>query len=156
VSERWVRAEARRDTKSRERAMSDSRMSFEQYWVLFVRAHVNPLARRTRFAATSASVACAAAGVLSRRGSLLVLAAALAWVPNWVARQMLEGAVVGVPANVPYAVLASLKLCEMSLLGTFDAEIQRVLAIDEQKPMNAPGGDPTVPPPNMVTDHTLH
>mgnify|MGYP001557379045 CR=1 FL=1 len=127
-------------------------MTFPEYWVVFVRAHASPSVRRVHFVSMSAALGCAVFGVASRRTGLLALATAVALVPTWLARRLEETrGLAGYPA---FAAAASLKMWRMTLEGTMDAEVLRVLGAEFVEP--AAEEEVSVPPPNMVTDHTLH
>jgi hypothetical protein len=124
--------------------------SFEEYWVTFVRAHVNVATRRVQFVATSLGLASALAGVVWRRGMLVVLAPAIAWLPTWLAQRAFEEGAPP-PRHTGFAVAANLKMWRMTLDGTMDDEVDRLVPVDGRSP-----GRAGTPQPNMVTDHTLH
>jgi hypothetical protein len=120
-------------------------MTFPQYWAEFVRAHASPSVRRTHFLAVSAG--------LGWRLSWVLAGTAVAFVPAaWMAHRLDARGVLA--AHPLFAAAASAKMWEMTLLGTMDAEVHRIIA-DEVEDHVVDGGD-SVPPPNMVTDHTLH
>jgi len=132
--------------------MSSASLTFEEYWTRFVSVHTSVATRRVQFVATSVGLASAFAGLVWRRGVLVVLAPAIAWAPTWLARRAFESAADGPPGHPAYAVAANLKMWRMTLGGTMDAEVERVVA--EAEPSTVPRQ--RTPPPNMVTDHTLH
>jgi hypothetical protein len=126
-------------------------MTFEEYWVHFVRAHVHRATRRVQFVAISLGLASAFAGLVWKRGILVVLAPAVAWVPTWLAQRAFEDGAPRPPAHAVFEVAANLKMWRMTLAGTMDAEVQRLAAAaDSEIDHNG------APQPNMVTDHTLH
>lgn len=132
--------------------MSSASLTFEEYWNRFVCAHASLSTRRVQFVATSLGLASAIAGLVWKRGVLVVLAPALAWVPTWLARRAFEGGAERPPPHPAYAVAANLKMWRMTLDGTMDAEVERVAAEMETSAV----AGPRTPLPNMVTDHTIH
>lgn len=132
--------------------MASASLTFEEYWTRFVSVHTSVATRRVQFVATSLGLASAFAGLVWRRGVLVVLAPAIAWVPTWFARRAFEGGGEHPPRHPAYEVAANLKMWRMTLDGTMDAEVERVVA--ETEPSTVPRQ--RTPRPNMVTDHTLH
>lgn len=130
--------------------MQSQALTFEEYWVCFVRAHVRRATRRVQFVATSVGLASAVAGLVWRRGILVVLAPALAWIPTWVAQRAFGDDGARAPLHAAFEVAANLKMWRMTLAGTMEAEIERLMP--EREPNEREGA----PRPNMVTDHTLH
>jgi hypothetical protein len=134
--------------------MSVPPSDFDAYWRAFVRAHENPLRRRTQLVATTAGISVLALGVFARRLSLLILAPVVGLVPP----VLLEKAL-GEPPYLPpaalYRLLASIKMWGMTLAGTFEEELVRAALENAQAPEDTTGQEPH-PPTNMVTDHTLH
>lgn len=131
--------------------MSPPPLSFEEYWVRFVRAHMGVATRRVQFAATSLGLASLLAGLVWRRGMLVVLAPAVAWIPTWVAQRSLEVGAARPPVYAPFEIAANLQMWRMTLAGTMDAEVARLAPPDDRNETK-----PRTPKPNMVTDHTLH
>ena len=68
--------------------MSVGTLTFEEYWVAFVRAHASPSLRRLSFASMSAAIGSATAFLLTRRSVFLVLSPFVAFVPPWLARKL--------------------------------------------------------------------
>src|SRR5690349_8289663 len=130
--------------------MESQAPTFEEYWARFVRARVRLATRRVQFAATSVGLASAFAGLVWRRGILVVLAPAVAWVPTWIAQRAFEDDAQQPPLHAGFEVAANLKMWRMTLAGTMDAEVERLAA--DREPPEREGA----PRPNMVTDHTLH
>jgi len=96
-------------------------------------------------------LASAFAGLVWKRGVLVVLAPAVAWVPTWLAQRAFEGGAERPPFHAAFEAAANLKMWRMTLAGTMDAEVERLAAT------NGPARDgEREPRPNMVTDHTLH
>jgi len=131
--------------------MQPAAQSFEEYWVGFVRAHVRSTTRRVQFVATSLGLASALAGLLWKRGVLVVLAPAVAWIPTRVAQRAFEAGAQRPPVDPVFEVAANLKMWRMTLTGTMQAEVDRLTAESGR-----PAERPSTPEPNMVTDHTLH
>lgn len=132
-------------------AVAVMEQTFEEYWARFVRAHVHRATRRVQFVATSLGLASVFAGLVFRRGVLVVLAPAVAWVPTWLAQRTFEDGATRTPLHAMFEAAANLKMWRMTLAGTMDAEVERLAAADEPRSH----GEGT-PRPNMVTDHTLH
>jgi hypothetical protein len=148
--------------------MAANARSFEEYWLAFVRAHSHPSTRRLVFAAVSAGIGSAAAGVLARRPLLLLLSPFIAFGPTLLAQKIAGKAAVLAAAHPLFYLLSSLKMWRMILRGTIDGEVARAMA-EERAPDHAaraaqtghPGrerdeAEAPYPRPNMVTDHTLH
>jgi hypothetical protein len=132
--------------------MSESSLSFDEYWALFVRAHASPFVRRVHFVSVTAALGCAALGILTRRRGLVLAASAVAVVPPWAARKFESGAALPPPLHPLLTLLATTKMWQMTLAGTMDQEVARLAGAEpETEPV-----DRTHPRPNMVTDHTLH
>jgi hypothetical protein len=133
--------------------MSASPPTFDDYWAVFVRAHASAVVRRVHFISVSAALGCAALGLATRRGALLLAAPVIAVVPSVIARR-LAGGDVRLPRYPLYGVAAGLKMWRMTLEGRMDAEVERIFGSEPEGP--GEGAAPPVPRPNMVTDHTLH
>jgi hypothetical protein len=131
--------------------MESPALTFEEYWVHFVRAHVRRATRRVQFAATSLGLASAFTGLVWKRGVLVVLAPAVAWLPTWLAQRAFEDGSPRPPLHAAFEAAANLKMWRMTLAGTMDAEVERLAAVDDP-----PRNGERTPRPNMVTDHTLH
>jgi hypothetical protein len=127
---------------------------FDEYWLLFVRAHEHPLLRRAQLLATTAGISCLAVGLLGRRASLLLAAPVVGLVPPWVLGRVLSPEV-DLPPDPLYRLLASLKMWGMTLAGTFEDELARA-SMMTPRPEGVAAEEPLHPPTNMVTDHTLH
>jgi hypothetical protein len=144
--------EGRHDRHRMRRSMSEPSPSFDEYWALFVRAHASPFVRRVHFFSVTAALGCAVLGVLTRRRGLVLAASAVAVVPPWAARKLDKGETLPPPLHPLLTLLATTKMWQMTLAGTMDAEVARLMGpVTEDEP-----ADGTHPRPNMVTDHTLH
>lgn len=129
--------------------MQSPALTFEEYWVGFVRSHVHRTTRRVQFLATSVGLASALSGLVWRQGVLVVLAPAVAWIPTRLAQRAFEEET-GPPRHAGFEVAANLKMWRMTLAGTMDAEVERLMGDAE------PPSPEAAPRTNMVTDHTLH
>ena len=151
--------------------MAANARSFEEYWLAFVRAHSHPSTRRLVFAAVSAGIGSAAAGVLVRKPLLLLLSPFIAFGPTLFAQKIAGAAPVLAAAHPLFYVLSSLKMWRMTLKGTIEGEVARAMAVERDadrgtrawrtgQPQREGEGEAeeaeAYPRPNMVTDHTLH
>lgn len=137
--------------------MPDSPLTFDEYWPAFVRAHESTVVRRVHFVATSAGIGCAVAGVFGRRLSFLLAAPAVALVPTWMARRFSGEGAAPLPNHAVFRIVASLKMWAMTLAGTMAEETASIAHAESEEPQSADADqDLPHPPPNMVTDHTLH
>lgn len=136
--------------------MADSPLRFDEYWQLFVRAHESVVVRRVQAAAVTTGIGLAVLGIFSRRASLVVVAPAVALVPTWVARRVSGTASVVLPHHAGFRFAASLKMWGMTLAGAMEAEVARVMSVPPEEASDPADDDRPHPPPNMVTDHTLH
>jgi hypothetical protein len=135
--------------------MADSSLRFHEYWPLFVRAHENPVVRRVHFAATTTGIGCAVLGAFGRRMTFLLAAPAVALVPTWIARRIAKVSS-PLPRHAVFRIVASLKMWGMTLAGTMDEEVERLTDGPTARGSDHEDDDHPHPPPNMVTDHTLH
>jgi hypothetical protein len=136
--------------------MADHSGSFEDYWVEFVRAHRSPESRRVRFVAMTAGFALSVVAAVSRKAGLFAAALAVAAVPGIGALRTVRADGTSLPARVSFAAMANLRMWQLTLLGTMDAEVRRVLGDESPASAAAEEGGEPLPKPNMVTDHTLH
>lgn len=133
-------------------AMPDPETHFDAYWARFLRSSTDPAILRAHFLSTSAGLAAFAIGVATRRLSLVLVSPAIArGVPALVRR--LRRALPIPDGPVAFQVVALLKLWHLVLLGNVEGEFDRVLA---PPGVVRPRAEESAPPPNMVTDHTLH
>ena len=140
--------------------MASGAPTFDEYWLAFVRAHFRPSTRRLVCAAMNAAVGATAIGLLARRPLLVLLAPVIAFTPSLIARKIAGTAPPLGSAHPLFYALSSLKMWHMTISGTMEAEVLRVMAEDHKAGVAPPppAGDPEAayPRPNMVTDHTLH
>ncbi len=109
--------------------------SFEEFWPFYVRAHANKTSRRLHFAGTTLGGALLAAGVFTRRKSLLLAAPVVGYGLAWIGHFVFEGnkpATFGHPA---WSLRGDLKMWKMMVAGTMDDEVARVLAESAPAPV---------------------
>jgi hypothetical protein len=99
--------------------------SFEDFWPRYVRAHAHPGNRMLHFAGTTAAIACFAAGVLTRRPKLALLAPVVGYAAAWTGH-------FGVEKNKPatfghplWSFASDFKMWWMIVNGEMDAEVER-------------------------------
>jgi len=142
--------------------MASGAPTFDEYWLAFVRAHFRPSTRRLVCAAMNAAIGSAAIGVLARRPLLLLLAPVIAFTPSIIARKIAGTAPPLGSAHPLFYALSSLKMWHMTIAGTMEAEVSRVMAEEHAadgvppRPGSSSSPEAPYPRPNMVTDHTLH
>jgi hypothetical protein len=140
-------------------AMASIAPTFEEYWLAFVRAHSRPSTRRLVYATMSAGIGAVAIGVLARRPFLLLLAPVIAFAPSLVAQKIAGNAPPLGSVHPVLHALSSLKMWHMTVSGTMESEVLRVMAEERHDDRASPereSPEPQYPRPNMVTDHTLH
>lgn len=64
--------------------------SFEEFWDYYVGEHQKPATRALHFVGTTAAMACAAAGLLTKRRWLLLVAPFAGYGPAWVSHFFIE------------------------------------------------------------------
>ncbi|NUQ74820.1 MAG: DUF962 domain-containing protein [Polyangiaceae bacterium] len=114
--------------------------SFEEFWPHYVRAHSNPGNRMLHFAGTTAAVACLAAGILTRKPKLALLAPVVGYGAAWIGH-------FGVEKNKPatfghplWSLASDFIMWWKILNGSMDAEVERHTAA-------AAAAAPAAPPP---------
>jgi hypothetical protein len=135
--------------------MTDALPNFDAYWRRYVAVHADPRVRRVQFVSTSVGIGIAACGVLTRRLSLIAAASAFAFVPTFVARVAWGQTTESIRERPLFRVAAALKAWKMTVQGTMQAEVDRVMQ-GTPPPPEDDSRDAPIPRPNMVTDHTLH
>ena len=141
--------------------MASWALTFDEYWLAFVRAHFRPSTRRLVCASMNAAIGSAAIGVFARRPILLLLAPVIAFTPSLIAQKIAGTATPFGSGHPLFYGLSCLKMWRMTISGTMEAEVTRVMAeardADGAPPPPSPGSpEAPYPRPNMVTDHTLH
>lgn len=102
--------------------------TFEEFWRHFVRAHEDKATRMLHFAGTTAALACMAGGLLLRRPLLFVLAPAAAWGPAWIEHVFIDKSHAAPPRYPLWLLRAELLMWSMTLAGTMDAEVERIVS----------------------------
>ncbi len=133
--------------------MSKRFESFEEFWPYYVREHKNKLTRRFHFVGTSMALGCAVGGLLTGRKSLLLLAPVMGYGPAWVSHFFIEKNKPATFDYPTYSLLADFVMFAKMLNGTMDAEVERILAEEEEA---AVADDEPEIATNMATDGTLH
>ncbi len=103
--------------------------TFDEFWVHYVKAHANKTNRTLHFIGTSGAMALIAAGVLTRRPSLLLAAPVVGYGFAWAGHFLVEGNVPATFGHPAWSLRGDLKMWSMILEGTMDAEVERVLAM---------------------------
>jgi hypothetical protein len=129
--------------------MSDRIESFEEFWPYYVRQHSKKLTRQLHFVGTTLALGCAAAGLVTRRRWLLLLAPVVGYGPAFLSHFLVEK---NRPATFRYpawSLAADFIMWGKTLAGTMDDEVTAVLEVDRIR-------DETEVRTNMATDGTLH
>jgi hypothetical protein len=99
--------------------------SFEEFWPRYVRAHSNPGNRMLHFAGTTAAITCFAAGVLTRKPKLALLAPVVGYGAAWIGH-------FGVEKNKPatfghplWSLASDFVMWWKTLNGSMDAEVDK-------------------------------
>ena len=120
--------------------MSQERIrSFEEFWPFYVREHSKRGTRALHFIGTTAAMACVASGIVLRKRWLFALAPVVGYGPSWIGHFFVEK---NRPATFTYplwSLQADLLMWSMTLRGTMDAEVERVLAADRADEPVEPG-----------------
>ena len=118
--------------------MSEQRYtSFEEFWPFYVREHSIKATRRLHFVGTTAAMALALAGALTRKRWLYALLPVVGYGPAWIGHFFVEK---NRPATFKYpawSLQADLKMWSMMIRGVMDAEVDRVMAEREPAPKPA-------------------
>jgi len=124
--------------------MSQERIrSFEQFWPYYVREHSKKTTRALHFIGTTAAMGCVAAGVFAKKRWLLALAPIVGYGPAWIGHFFVEK---NRPATFDYTLWsfqADLKMWSMTLRGSMDAEVERVLGEVAQDEASVPDREAT-------------
>jgi hypothetical protein len=109
--------------------------SFEEFWPHYVKAHSRKATRQLHFAGTTAALTLAAAGILTRRLSLIALAPIVGYGCAWVGHFFIEGNTPATFGHPVWSLRADLLMWKMTLEGTMDDEVERVLRGDTDVPV---------------------
>ena len=101
--------------------------TFEQFWDYYVGEHRKKSTRIFHFVGTTAAMACAATGLLTKRRWLLLVAPVLGYGPAWISHFFIEK---NKPATFKYplwSLQADFVMWWKMLSGQMQAEVERVL-----------------------------
>ncbi len=129
--------------------MTEHFESYEEFWLHYVRAHTKKSTRRVHFAAFSAGLVLACAGVVTPKKWLLLAAPLVAGVPAVLSHFLFEGNR-PVTARPLWALRADFEMWRKTLAGTMDDEVLAATA-----PREAPRSG-SAPGASMRTDGTLN
>jgi hypothetical protein len=101
--------------------------NFEDFWVHYVKAHSKKGTRDLHFIGTTAALAVAAAGVLTRKRWLLLAAPTVGYGFAWAGHFLVEGNVPQTFGNPLWSFKADFRMWQMILKGTMDAEVDRIV-----------------------------
>lgn len=107
--------------------------SFEEFWPFYVKEHSKKTTRMLHFAGTTAAMACVAGAVLLKKRWLLLAAPIVGYGPSWIGHFFVEK---NRPATFKYplwSLRADFVMWGKIARGEMDAEVERVLAEDEQR-----------------------
>ena len=114
--------------------MSDEKTfgSFEEFWPSYVRAHANKTNRALHFIGTTAAMACVGSALYFRKPSLLLLAPVVGYGPAWIGHFFIEHNKPATFANPIYSLRGDLLMWKKTLDGTMDAEVERMMAMNDE------------------------
>ena len=120
----------------------DRFQSFEEFWPFYVKEHSKKATRIFHFVGTTAAMACAAGGLLTKRRWLLAVAPVVGYGPAWISHFFIEK---NRPATFKYpawSLKADFVMWGKMVRGQMDAEVERVLAEYAAKAQPAPEPEP--------------
>lgn len=106
--------------------------SYEEFWPFYVREHSNKLNRTLHVIGTSAALGCVAAAAITRRPLLLLAAPVIGYGFAWAGHFLVQK---NKPATFEYplwSLRGDFDMLKRTLLGTMDAEVERVM--EEHEP----------------------
>ena len=137
--------------------MADEMKTFQEFWPYYVKAHSKKGTRRLHFVGTTSAMAIAAAGLLLRRPSLLLLSPVVGYGFAWFGHFFIEGNKPATFGHPLWSLQADFIMWKKILDGTMDAEVERVMnpvktpAPDQQPDQQADQQtDPQAPEPVVV------
>ena len=110
--------------------------TFEQFWDYYVGEHKEKSTRILHFVGTTAAMGCVAAGVLTKRRWLVLVALLAGYGPAWFSHFFIEK---NKPATFKYplwSLQADFVMWWKMVNGKMDAEVERVIRAQEEA--NAP------------------
>lgn len=111
--------------------------TFEQFWDYYVGEHKEKATRIFHFVGTTAAMGCVAAGLLTKRRWLILLAAVCGYGPAWFSHFFLEK---NKPATFKYplwSLQADFVMWWKMVRGEMDAEVERVVRAQEEERQRA-------------------
>ncbi|MBX3260792.1 MAG: DUF962 domain-containing protein [Labilithrix sp.] len=114
--------------------MADPKIeTFEQFWDFYVGEHKKKSTRLLHFIGTTAAVSCLAAGLLTKRRWLLLVAPVCGYGPAWIGHFFVEK---NKPASFKYplwSLQADFVMWWKTLSGQMQAEVDRVVRQELEK-----------------------
>jgi hypothetical protein len=120
--------------------MSDEKAfgSFEEFWPSYVRAHASKTNRTLHFIGTTAAMACIGGAIVFRKPKLLLLAPVVGYGPAWIGHFFVEHNKPATFGNPIYSLRGDLLMWKKTLDGTMDAEVERMMAMQDEAPAASP------------------
>ena len=107
--------------------MADDIRSFEEFWPHYVRAHSDKRNRNLHFVGTTAAMALMAAGILTRRKWLMLMAPVAGYGFAWFGHFVLEGNKPATFGHPLWSLQGDFKMWSLILHGKMDAEVDRIV-----------------------------
>lgn len=99
--------------------------SYEDFWPHYVRAHAHPGNRMLHFAGTTAAIACFAAGILTKKPKLAVVAPVVGYGAAWVGHFLVEKNKPATFGHPLWSLASDFVMWWKTLNGEMDAEVER-------------------------------
>jgi hypothetical protein len=100
--------------------------TFEEFWPYYVRQHANETNRTLHVVGTTLALGSVAAGLLTRRASLLLAAPVLGYGLAWVGHFFVEGNTPATFSHPLWSLRGDLLMWWKTMNGTMRAEVERV------------------------------
>ena len=100
--------------------------SFEEFWPFYVREHSKKATRPLHFVGTTLAMASVAAGLLTRRRSLLLAAPVVGYGMAWIGHFFVEQNRPATFSHPAWSLRGDMIMWWKTLTGTMDAEVERV------------------------------
>jgi hypothetical protein len=100
--------------------------SFDDFWPFYVREHAKKATRNLHFAGTTLAMASVAAGLLTRRRSLLLAAPVVGYGMAWIGHFFVEQNRPATFSHPLWSFRGDMIMWWKTLTGTMDAEVERV------------------------------
>lgn len=127
--------------------------TFEEFWTLYVQAHLNKTNRTLHFIGTSTAFGLVGLGVLTRRLTPILMAPVVGYGLAWIGHFLVEGNIPATFGHPLWSFKGDMKMWRMILEGTMDAEVERVLAEQVKKASETIEPEPVI---NVVPDPTIN